>query len=396
MSRRSRVHKVGMTAAVLGLLSIYLLPFVSVAPNRLVTGHNLSALQALGPVLALAVGAPWAILGLLSLGNRRSRWFASGRGVAAAAGIVVALWAADLAAAAQLPAEGPYARISVAGGPWIVAFLAYAVILSARRELEGDRWPRSVVTLLAPVALGVLLVTGRLSDLGVIVEYHNQQAKFWSEAWIQLVVSGAAIVIAVVLGVWLGLLAFSRRSAERPVFAAVNLFQTIPGLAMIGLLIGPLAALANAVPALRSLGVGGLGWAPLLIALTLYALLPIVRNTFEGLRAVPRSAIDAGLGMGMSSGQLMRKVQLPIARPVMFTGVRTSSVQTVGNATLGAFVGGLGLGFFVVQGLAEQATDLILLGSIGIVALALLVNAVMRVVEKLATPRGLRQRGTIT
>jgi len=156
---------------------------------------------------------------------------------------------------------------------------------------------------------------------------------------------------------------------------------------MVGLLVAPLAAISFAVPVLRRLGIGGIGWAPVVIALTLYALLAIVRNTHAGLRGVPRAVVDAGRGMGMTDEQLLRKVEVPLGMPVVFSGVRTSAVQTIGNATLGAFVGGITLGRFIFQGLAEQAPDLTMLGSIALVAIALVVDAVLRRVQDTAFAR---------
>jgi len=192
------------------------------------------------------------------------------------------------------------------------------------------------------------------------------------------VFAAGSIAIALVVGVTLGIAAFRNERLERPIFATVSVFQTVPGLAMVGLLVAPLAALSFAVPFLRTLGIGGIGWAPIVTALSLYALLAIVRNTYAGLRGVPEAVVDAGRGMGMDDRQLMRKVRLPLAGPVLFSGVRTSTVQTIGNATLGAFVGGITLGRFIFQGLAEQAPDLTMLGSITLVAIALVVDATLR------------------
>ena len=192
------------------------------------------------------------------------------------------------------------------------------------------------------------------------------------------------MTIATAIGVYLGILAFRNRHLERPVFATVSVFQTIPGLAMVGLLVAPLAAVSFSLPFLRKFGIGGIGWAPVVIALTLYALLAIVRNTFAGLRSVPPAIVDAGRGMGMTERQLMRKVELPLGMPVVFSGVRTSTVQTIGNATLGAFVGGITLGRFIFQGLAEQSPDLTMLGSIALVLIAVLIDGALRIVQRRA------------
>ncbi len=164
------------------------------------------------------------------------------------------------------------------------------------------------------------------------------------------------------------------------------MFQTIPGLAMVGILVVPLGALAARYPVLRQFGIGGLGWAPVVVALTLYALLAIVRNTYAGLGSVPEPTVEAGRGMGMSTGQVMRKVQLPLAAPILFSGVRTASQQTIGNATLGAFVAAGTLGAPIFLGFAQQANDLVVLGSVALVALALLVDGALRGVQRALTP----------
>ena len=140
-----------------------------------------------------------------------------------------------------------------------------------------------------------------------------------------MIFAAVSVTIATVIGIYLGILAFRNRRLERPVFATVSVFQTIPGLAMVGLLVAPLAAVSFSLPFLRKLGIGGIGWAPVVTALTLYALLAIVRNTFAGLRNVPPATVDAGRGMGMTERQLMRKVELPLGMPVVFSGVRTST-----------------------------------------------------------------------
>jgi osmoprotectant transport system permease protein len=226
-----------------------------------------------------------------------------------------------------------------------------------------------------------MLLSGYLDNLGIMKEYANVADRFWVETVNTIIYAAVAVTIATAVGVYLGMLAFRNQHLERPIFATVSVFQTIPGLAMVGLLVAPFAAASFAVPLLRRLGIGGIGWAPVVTALTLYALLAIVRNTYAGLRNVPLAVVDAGRGMGMTDGQLMRKVELPLGMPVVFSGVRTSTVQTIGNATLGAFVGGITLGRFIFQGLAEQSPDLTMLGSIALVVIAVLADGALRIVQ---------------
>ena len=160
---------------------------------------------------------------------------------------------------------------------------------------------------------------------------------------------------------------------------------------MLGLLIAPLAALAAAYPFLADLGVRGIGVTPAVIALTLYALLPIVRNTYTGLIEVDAGAIDAGLGMGMSRRQLLVRVEMPLALPLVLEGVRLAAVMLIGITALTALNGAGGLGFFIFEGLNQAAPDLILLGALPTIALAVVVDQALRLLARLAVPEGVRK-----
>jgi osmoprotectant transport system permease protein len=164
-----------------------------------------------------------------------------------------------------------------------------------------------------------------------------------------------------------------------PVFAVLNVIQTVPSIALFGLLMVPLALLAATFPALRQSGIGGIGMAPAVIALVLYSLLPVVRSTVAGLGQVPQPVVEAAAGMGMNGAQIFRKVELPIALPVFLSGVRIAAVQAVGLAVVAALIGAGGLGALVFQGLASGALDLVLLGVIPVVALAVVVDAAFRI-----------------
>lgn len=179
---------------------------------------------------------------------------------------------------------------------------------------------------------------------------------------ITLIAMLIAILIAVPLGIWL---ARHKKFAE-PVIGVASVIQTIPSLALLGFMI-PLF---------------GIGKEPALIALVMYALLPILRNTFLGISEVDPAAIEAGIGMGMTRWQLLFMVQLPIALPVLIGGIRTSTVWTVGVATLGALVGAGGLGDFIFRGIATANSELILLGAIPAALLAIFFDTVLRIFEQ--------------
>lgn len=391
---RPRVHAVGLTGAVLGLTALVLLPFATYRTSRIQTGDDLSALGSLGAGWLAAIAAVWLVLLVLSVRDDRRTAPSVARGIAATAALLGTLGLTAVAAA-RLLAEGPqFARVSVGMGAWVGAMAAYMVVLASRRELASHRVLAFVLSAVVPTGIVAFLATGALGDLGMLREYASTSERFWSEAVRHALFAAVSMAFATAAGVSLGILAFRRPAWQRPVFAVVSVFQTIPGLAMVGLLFGPLAWLGSNVRLFERLGVGGLGWAPVIVALTLYALLAIVRNTYAGLEAVPRETVEAAYGMGMTEWQVLRRVRIPLAMPALVGGVRTSTVQTIGNATLGAFVAAGTLGLFVFGGLSQQASDLIMLASLAIVAMALVTDGLLRTGQRLLVPARTSSEGS--
>ncbi len=178
------------------------------------------------------------------------------------------------------------------------------------------------------------------------------------------------ILVAIPLGLWLD---YAGRAAE-PAIRAIGLLQTIPSIAL----------LAFMVPVL------GIGVWPALVALWLYSLYPIVRSTYSGIRDADPNAVHAARALGMTPGQILRQVRLPLAAPTVLSGIRTAAVIAVGTATLAAFIGAGGLGEPIATGLALADTRLILSGALPAAALALAVDALLGMVERATTPAPLR------
>ena len=141
---------------------------------------------------------------------------------------------------------------------------------------------------------------------------------------------------------------------------------------------------------MRELGVSGIGVAPAVIALTLYSLLPLVRNTYAGLQNVDDAIIDSGRGMGMAPAQRFFQIELPIAMPVIMAGVRNAGVALVGIAAVASVIGAGGLGDFILNGINNTSIDQILLGTIPAVLLAVLLDAGLQGIERLLTSPGIR------
>ena len=180
---------------------------------------------------------------------------------------------------------------------------------------------------------------------------------------------GISIALATVIGLPLGITITRRTLFKTPVLAVSNLIQTIPSLALFGLLL-PVAWLGARADRLA------------ITALTLYALLPIIRNTYEGIQGVDPAVRDAARGMGMRDAEILWQVELPLAAPVILAGIRVATVISVGVATIAAAIGAGGLGEFIFRGLAMVDDRVILAGAIPAALLALLADGLIGLIER--------------
>lgn len=410
------LNPVALLAAGLGLLALGL-PWLELKASRIAAGDSVSVwdwpsswgLLLLGLWLLIAfVQGPWRgwLLGMALL-----VW-----------GLLVGQGTAYL-----LSNQPESARVSAASGFWLTLLALYVGYFAVYRVGRG--W----AVLSAPIALALLIGLGAFDQLGPVVEWRSWREQFATELWRHLSLSSSAVLLAVGVGVPLGVLTASG-SRFGWVLGVMGFLQTIPSLALFGLLLPLLAqvsqtlrletalallvvgvfifrllravwgglavllmlplgllALVMAGAWLHSLlgpdplriafqaplqasGIRGIGAAPAVLALTLYALLPVVLNVYTGLRGVPEAVKDAGRGMGMSPAQLFWRVELPLALPLVLEGIRGAASLTIGITTVAALIGAGGLGFFILRGVEGGAPDMVLLGAIPIIGLALMVD----------------------
>jgi len=190
---------------------------------------------------------------------------------------------------------------------------------------------------------------------------------------------GIALLIAAMIGIPLGI-----RIARRERIAGATLFllsaiQTIPNIALFGLMI-PILAMINR----------GIGPFPATVAMVLYALLPLTRNSYVAIREVPASALDAARGMGMTERQILLRVALPLAAPGIIAGVRIAAGMSIGVAAIAAYIGAGGLGLFIVRGIQTTWNMMTIAGAAGIALLALVVELLLGWAERALRPRGMR------
>ena len=376
-TRPERWNPVLALCMALALGAAWGLPFVRVAPNRLLSGEPVFLWQWLPGTSAWMAAALALGLGVLCLALVQ----AHRRAVQASAALVLsaglaALWlaaghhASSVSLASQT--DNPLVRTSLGAGFWTLAALAWMAALDAVARLQLKTLPRLLLqsTLFAPLLLS--LSAGQ--DLSIAKEYANHSDVFGPAILRHLQIVLLAIAPAVAIGVPLAWRMTRAPRLRETLLPVLNVIQTIPSIALFGLLMAPLAWLAAQAPALGRLGISGVGLAPAVLALLLYALLPIVRSALAGLEQVPVATVTAARAMGMTPRQVLWHVELPLALPVLLIGLRTAVVQTTGLAAVTALVGAGGLGSIMFDGLFSAANELVMLGVIPIVLLALLAD----------------------
>lgn len=185
-----------------------------------------------------------------------------------------------------------------------------------------------------------------------------------------------SVLIACLIAIPAGIYLTTHKKLANGIITVVSVIQTIPSLALFGFMIPFL----------------GIGTKPALIALTLYALLPLLQNTYTGVLSVSPALIEAGTGMGMTRWQILRMVQLPIARSFIMAGIRLVAVQTISLATIATYIAAGGLGDIITRGIAMINTAVILEGAIPVSLLVIIVNTLLLGLNRWLTPKGLRQQ----
>ncbi len=380
-----RFDKLGVVIAAIAAYGAIIAPFATFRANRIVAGEPRSLFEALPVSGAMLLSVVLLAAGLCAL----LRVAASLRLAASLLALVALAFSIGLAAGHLTPPENTFARVSPASGFWLLSFAFVLLLADALTKLSLSPLARVAVLILAAAALGVMIASGLWGGLSVFKEYANRADSFRIEAGRHLTLALGSLAAAVVVGIPLGVLCHRVASIRDAVLNVLNIIQTIPSIALFGILIAPLGWVAAHVPGAAALGIRGIGVAPAFVALFLYSLLPMVANTVVGLAGVPPTVNDAARGMGMTDRQRLFGVEFPLAFPVILTGIRIVLVQNIGLATIAALIGGGGFGVFVFQGIGQTAMDLVLLGAIPTVALAFAAAIILdAVVELTATGKG--------
>lgn len=369
------------------LAALWVLDVVSMAPNRIVLGTGHGVLEAFGWPGALLATLLFASIAILAWQPSHQHY----RALVAAVVLAMALMPVGLIASSYLliDPELPQARLGLGAAYWVVLFILLLCLVELRLRLNLTRlWP---TLLLVGIAM-VWWLCGAfwLDSLALVQEFNAREQQFFRAIGQHLTLVGIAVSISVVAGMVLAMLMRRYERLQKGMFAVLNFLQTIPSIALFGLLLAPLAWLSATFPLLDQLGVSGIGTTPALIALIAYSLLPMVRNTYIALEEVSPATLDAAKGMGMRGAQRFWQVRLPLALPVLLEGVRITTVQAIGLTAVAALIGAGGLGTFIFQGLGQAAMDMVLLGALPILMLALMVDAGLGALAETLRPGGMK------
>jgi osmoprotectant transport system permease protein len=382
MTTRSVGYKpLGIVIAGIVAYGVATAPFAIFRANRIVPGEGRSIFEALpqwASILLVSVIAAASIVALL-------RTPALARLGAALAALIALAVLVGVAALHLTPPDAPgYVRISPASGFWLLLFAFALLAADALTGLRLSPWTRIGALALVAGSLWLLLALGTWDGLSILREYANRADSFWGEAGRHVTLALGSLAVAVIVGLPLGIACHLVGAIRDPVLNVLNAIQTIPSIALFGILIAPLGWLAANIPGATAIGISGVGMAPAFLALFLYSLLPVVANTVIGLAGVPAKANDAARGTGMTGRQRLFLVELPLALPVILTGIRIVLVQNIGMATIAALIGGGGFGVFVFQGIGQTAADLVLLGALPTVVMAFAAAVILDAIIELS------------
>jgi osmoprotectant transport system permease protein len=362
---RARLDRLGALLTAAGAAALFL-PFVLFKANRILPGEPHHMLDTLSPTAAVGLCVALALVAIAALGVADAR---IRLGVALLGLIAVAL-AAAAAGDALTPLGNKIVRVAPGAGFWLLMVSCGLLATDALTRLKPGPGVRVILLAVFLGSVVMVLAHGTFDHLSVMREYRVNAARFAHEARQHVALAFGSLAAAVIVALPTGILCRRVPRIAGGILGTLNLIQTVPSIALFGILMAPLGALAAAWPLAKALGVSGIGAAPAVIALFLYSLLPIAANTVAGLRRVSPAAVDAARGMGMTGGQILWGIELLLALPVILTGIRIVLVQNIGMVSVAALIGAGGFGTFVFQGIEQSAIDLVLLGAIPTVALA--------------------------
>lgn len=359
--------KVDIAALAMGLLAfaaLFFKSFIIVLENRISKMQHVAGMSVLGSYFWIMVAAVFCLLILIV-------W----KGEDEKSNFITALFASicmggtmffmGLATNIQMDGRPVSYRVTFGVSIYLMLFAFYSVIVKCNGNIQSN-WKKNLTSFLGIIIIVVLFMSGWMDKLSIMTEFFTRKDKF-IECLIQHVnISAIVMIVSLLLGIPLGYLCYKNKVVDFIVMGFLNIARSVPSIALIMVMVTPLSMLKK-VPFLEEMGIGAFGFAPVFCALLLYALFQIVNSMSGALKTIDPNLIKTAKAMGMTSGMIMYKIQIPLILPIVISGVRVAIISTFTAASLGSMVGFGGLGTFIRMGSGGAvALDMILLGAVPI------------------------------
>ncbi len=357
----------------LATMALTFMKIVEVKPNRISSGEKFNAFEFLDMEFYVLILLALVLVALSFSSMKRKSLMTAGAGALLFLVLTFFLGRIGL----DITKGNPSMRITLSSGFYVVLLSIYLIFGNMLGKLEKDNYYIKGLALLSMTIFILMIFMGNFDSFAIIKEYGIKKDQFAESFRTHLFLALGSVLAGALIAMPLGYLAYRKSKLKQAVMVPLSIVETIPSLSLFGILLVPLSRLKD-FRFFKMLGVSGIGWAPAFVALTLYTLLPIGRNTLVGFSSVDKNVIEAAQGMGMNKREIFKKVLLPLALPIILTGIRVATVQTLGGAVLAGLVGGGGLGTFVFLGLGEASPDLVLLGVIPIIFMTLISDNLLK------------------
>lgn len=275
-------------------------------------------------------------------------------------------------------------RITLNSGFWLYYIGLMILIFNNISKKEKSTPGKSLIFILLILFYLIFMYQGNLMDsIGIIKEINSRSDQFLSALLEHLVLTFSAGFSGLLFGVFISYWGYRNSKIKKVVSFISSSAQVIPTLSLLGLIMIPLTLLATQFPILEKLGLGGIGFFPAYLVLTLYTLLPITSSALSGFEGISKDVLLAAKAMGLNSKEICFKVELPLATPSIISGFRVALVQGTGNAILAGLVGGGGLGTLLFLGLAQSASDLVIASALMVVLISLVLNKFLYLIQSI-------------
>lgn len=383
IKKKAEINKVVFVLSLIAIAALFLPGFIYFKKQRIMISTSLTAQQCLCEHFYIILTLTILVTVLICLKHKSMPYLTE-----ALIGFTFVLLLFDISSAlGWLPLDKTeYSRLSFGPAMWLWIFCMAGIIIKITEKAD-KKWLISLLLFLPLSIVIILAVTGKLNGLAIMMEYHSKQNMYWDNISKHIMISLGVMIASVIIGIPLGYLVSKSTGAEKAIFGVINITETIPGISFIAIMMIPFAYLSSHFPQLRAFGIKAFGPGPACVALTFYGVFPIIHNTRAAFKLISAEYTEIAASMGMTNRQIFFKILIPMAFPTILNGIRIALVYTISGVTLASFIGGGGLGYYMLQ---TDSIDTVLLGVIPVVLMTFIADKGLRFVSSILPFRGLK------